>query len=209
MKIIKRFWREALLLLSLGSFAYLMYRFAVDRPASSMGQSLMMVGIILSAAVSVLLLRSLWRAKWKTAATEQLQRLFVKLQGFFDRFATKLGISRKSKTILGGKTTVFFDKYDRFGLDDEEKIQKKPPKWKHLTDDRGRMRYLYRQMVAGKIKRGACICASDTPGEVKTAESKGGQEDALFDLYIAFRYDERRVPNGETVKALKEELEIK
>ncbi len=207
MKFIKKIWREALLCLFLGSFVYLMYIFATARPEGSTAQSLMVLGILASAAVSVLLIYSLWRAKWKQAAAKALQKIFVKLQRFFDRMAIRLGFSRK-KTVLRGKTTVIFDKYDRKSHE-EESQQRKPPKWKQISDDRGRMRYLYRQMVTGKIKKGAFICAADTPIEVKNAESKSLSEESLFDLYIAYRYDDRSVPDGEQIKRIKEELELK
>ncbi len=208
MIFVKKIWREVLLVISAGAFAYLMYIFAVARPEDTTAQSFVILGILASGAVSVLLIRSLWRDKWQKKATEAMQRLFVRLQNFFDKFATTLGISRKSKTVLGGKTTIIFDKAreaENFG----SARQKKPPKWKHLESDRLRMRYLYRQMVVGKIKKGAYICASDTPICIKTHESKSESENRLFDLYIACRYDERKLLNGEELKELKEKLEIK
>lgn len=208
MKFIKNYWREGLLVLLLSVAATLIYQWTVDRPSDTVTQSFMLIGIVVCLAGAVWLVKSLWRDKWRQAATKGMQRLFAKVQRFFERFAEKLGFNRSKKSILGGKTRVIFDR-----VQSREEIETvkaaKPPKWKHLESERERMRYLYRQMIAGKLKKGALIYAADTPSEIEKKQEKTPTEGELFELYIGYRYDERKCPDAEEIKRLKKELEIK
>lgn len=215
MKLLKNFWREILLTVTVSAFVSLIYYWTAERPDSTVVQSFMLIGIAASGICSVLLARSLWRAKWKKAATAGLQRIFSGIQRFFERFAEKFGVRRTDKRVLSGKTSVFFDKID--GSDEKTSARPtKAPKWKQLAGERERMRYLYRQMISEKLKKGALIYAVDTPSEIKEKaekteqdKGKGGAEGELFDMYIDMRYDERKYPSDEDVKRLKRELDIK
>ena len=208
MKFIKNFWRECLLVILLGTAATLIYYWTADRPTDTLTQSFMLIGIAVCLAGSVWLVKSLWRDKWRRAATRGMQRLFAKVQRFFERFAERLGFKRSNKSVLGGKTRVIFDRVQS-GEEIANAKAAKPPKWKHLEGERERMRYLYRQMIAGKLKKGALIYASDTPSEIEGKQEKTPSEGELFELYIGYRYDERKCPDAEEIKRLKKELEIK
>ncbi|MBQ8408383.1 MAG: hypothetical protein IJY39_05905 [Clostridia bacterium] len=154
MKFIKNYWREILLFILAATAATLVYYWTVDRPTDTLTQSFMLIGIAVCIAGAVWLVRSLWRDKWRQAATRGMQRLFSKMQRFFERFAERLGFKRSNKSVLGGKTMVIFDRVT--GREEEIAAKTaKPPKWKHLQSERERMRYLYRQMIAGKLKKGA------------------------------------------------------
>ena len=110
MKFIKNFWRECLLVILLGTAATLIYYWTADRPTDTLTQSFMLSGIAVCLAGSVWLVKSLWRDKWRRAATRGMQRLFAKVQRFFERFAERLGFKRSNKSVLGGKTRVIFDR---------------------------------------------------------------------------------------------------
>jgi hypothetical protein len=75
------------------------------------------------------------------------------------------------------------------------------------------MRYLYRGVVSGKLKRGALIYSFDTPTDVEEKLTvRGDQTEAereLLQMYINLRYDERRDPDEEQIKRLKKELDVK
>ena len=208
MKTIKKIWREVSLVLTLAAFVILMYLWVVERPEGIYRQSFMLIAIVASAAVSVLLLRSLWRDKWRRVATAAMQRVFAGLQRAIERVADRLGIRRSKKSVLSGKTTVIFHKMDEKAESVTARVQK-PPKWKHLSDERARMRYLYRQLVSDKIKKGERIYSSSTPSEIKEGRERTELEGELFDMYISLRYDERKFPDPDDVARLKKELEIK
>ena len=208
MNFIKKIWRETLLCALLGGVIYLMYYWTVARPEDRFVQSYMLIAIVGGIVGIVLLIKSLWRDKWKKKATEGMQKFFSRFQKFFEKFADKLGFKRTKKRVLSGKTTVIFNKSDT-GDRDSSKQAAKPPKWKQLQTDRARMRYLYRQMISGKIKRGERIHAFETPSEISSETQKSPAEEELFNMYIGNRYDERKHPSDEEIQRLKKELEIK
>lgn len=210
--LILNYWREALLVILLGGVATLLYYWTVDRPDDTYAQAFMLIGLALCLAGAIWLIKSLWRDKWRQAATRGMQKIFARIQRFFEKFADRLGIRRGNKSVLGGKTTVFFD---RITTSSEETSARaaKPPKWKQLDSERARMRYLYRGVVSGKLKRGALIYSFDTPIDVEEKlKARGDQTEAereLLQMYIDLRYDERRAPDEEQVKRLKKELDVK
>lgn len=209
MKLIKKFWREALLTLDGAGFFALMYFWTVSRPENMYLRALVLIAIAATLIFAVWLLRSLWRAKWRSATARAMQKVFGRIQRFFERFADRLVFSRKGKRVLSCKTTVIFDrKYERDVTSGEAHVMK-PPKWKQLQSDRDRMRYLYRKMIGGKIKKGARIYSADTPSEIDKKTEKTPAEQELFDLYISCRYDERKSPQASDVQELKRELDIK
>ena len=208
MKLIKEYWREALLTVLLMGAVSLVYYWTVDRPDGVYEQSFMLLGVIGCLVGSFYLVKSLWRDKWRKVATRSLQRVFARLQRFFERFADRIGIKRVNKSVLGGKTTVILHR-----TEEREAVSAgrsaKPPKWKHLANERERMRYIYRQMISGKLKRGARIFACDTPCEIMEKQENTSSEEALLEIYVEHRYDERSQPDGEEIERLKKELEIK
>jgi hypothetical protein len=211
--LIKRIWREVLLVCSLVSAVTLIYYWTVDRPEDSVKQSFMLIGIALSLVVACRLIAVLWRTKWRKVAMRGVQRLFARVQRFFERISQRLGIVRRSdKKVLGGKTTVTFDRIVDRAEAGEARAQKQP-KWKQLETSRARMRYLYRAHLSAKLKKGAMLYASDTPAEVeaklRAREEQTEGERALFEMYIDLRYDERRAPDEEQIKRLKKELDVK
>jgi hypothetical protein len=209
MKFIKKIWREALLLADVAAFLALMYLWSVSRPENMYLRAFMLIGIAATIVFAVLLLRSLWRAKWRAATAKAMQRVFGRIQKFFEKFADRLGWGRKGKSVLSGKTTVIFDRRYDDAATENRSYTTRPPKWKQLDNDRDRMRYLYRKMVSGKIKKGARIYSADTPSEAEQKIEKTPSEKQLFDLYISCRYDERKSPKASDVQELKRELEIK
>ena len=148
----------------------------------------------------------LWRLKWKQALKEGLRKLLTGLASLFIAIAEKWNESQSATDRLGGTTSVFFDLTLK---EKAEKKAKKAPKWKHLQTDRERVRFLYRAMMIDRIKKGELVYSSDTPMELKQKKENESHEEALFDLYLACRYDERQEPSEHTVEALKEQFHIK
>lgn len=204
---IKEIWREIALVVSLSVFVILMYYFIADRPEGMYAQSFMILGTVGSGAAVFLLLRSLWRDKWRRVTAAIMQRAFGRVQRLIERISEKLGIKRSDKTVLAGKTRVTFNKIT-LDSEKEELKEKKPPRWKQLESDRARMRFLYRQMIGSKIKKGARIYGSQTPSEICNGQDKSDAESELFDIYIECRYDDRRAPDTQTVLKLKDELKL-
>ena len=209
MKLLKKIWRELLLVADVIGFFALMYLWVIARPEDMYLRSLMFIAIIATAALGAWLIRLLWIAKWRASTAKAMQKVFGRIQSFFERFADRLGWGRKGKSILAGKTTVIFDRKFENGEAQATAYVTKPPKWKQLESDRDRMRYLYRKMIGGKIKRGVRIYSADTPSEVELKTEKTQAEQELFDIYISCRYDERKSPKASEIQELKRELEIK
>ena len=203
----KSTWRELLLLTLTVSFALLMYLFAEKRPEGSLLQSFSLIAIIAHAVGIYFLFRSLWRRKWRNSFAKSMQKVFGRLQKVLERFADKIGINKSKNRVLEGKTTVKFDK--SFGEKEWVKPHAiRPPKWKHMTDERGRMRYLYRGMITSKIRTGESIYGFDTPSELKETHGKTDSENQLFDMYVRCRYDDRALPDSRDIIRIKDELNI-
>ena len=205
----KENWRNLAFLTDTVAFVLQMYLFIEKRPENRMLQSVLLIVIIAEGVVSWLLFRSLWRRKWRARATARMQRLFAGLQKFIERIVDKTGLQRKKSknSILEGKTTIRFDKGGR-DREYERVRAEKQPKWKHLSDNRGRMRFLYRGMIISKIRKGAQIYSSETPSEIERNQEKTPREQQLFDMYIRCRYDERQFPDPTELQRIKEDLNI-
>jgi hypothetical protein len=163
-------------------------------------------GLLLSGVVFIVTFIRLWRVKWKKILATGLRKLLTGLASLFIAIAEKWNESQNPKDRLGGTTSIFFDFSP---LEKSEKKAQKPPKWKHLQTDRERVRFLYRAMMIDRIKKGELVYSSDTPMELKQKKENESHEEALFDLYLACRYDERQEPSEHTVEALKEQFHIK
>ena len=66
------------------------------------------------------------------------------------------------------------------------------------------MRYLYRYRTNDRIKHGDRIYAADTPSELREREDIPERDEALLDLYVTYRYDDRREPSESEITELKE-----
>lgn len=203
----KENWRELSLLTLTVSFVMQMYLFAEKRPEGSFLQSLALISIIAHAVLICLLFRVLWRGKWSRRAAERMQRVFARLQKFIEKFADKVGFKKSKNSVLAGKTTIKFNKSYGEHVSERQSV-KRQPKWKQMADDRGRMRYLYRNMITGKIRNGATIYSFATPSEIDREQKNTPEEQELFDIYIRCRYDDRISPDREQIKKLKDDLNI-
>ncbi len=190
----------------LGVFAATVSYWLQNQPKDSFVRFVLSLILALCGYFLYRLLRRLWRTKWKRALRRAAEFLLTRASGFLLKFLERWHIKRERGTELGGKTTVSFD-FSAF--EKTEKKPQKPPKWKQLRTDRERLRYLYRGMLGGKIRRGFLAYSSETPLEL---QQKGEHEEAekrLFALYTELRYDERREVPENTVQRLKEEINIK
>lgn len=203
----KENWRTLAFLTDTVAFVLQMYLFIEKRPENRMLQSVLLIVIVAEGIISWLLFRSLWRRKWRAEAAARMQKLFAGLQKIIERIVDKTGVKRSKNTVLSGKTTVRFDK----GFTERETQRsraERQPKWRQLTDNRGRMRFLYRGMIISKIKGGARIYSSDTPSYIESTQEKSQREQQLFDMYIRCRYDERESPDPTELQRIKEDLNI-
>ena len=206
MKKFLNLWREISCAFLLTLFVHLLSVWAKEPPETAVGRvSFILLGLS-DMLVFYLLIRELWRKKWRAAFAKVGQKLFQSVARFlvrvFERISKKLGIGfRGSKNLLVGKTKISFDEkiFER-----QREHRKKPPKWKQLKNNRERLRYLYGNMVTHKIKNGKRIHAYDTPSEIKRNSAEGEFENELFELYIDTRYDERAEIEDGKIEILKE-----
>ena len=209
MKKILEYWREIGCLFAGTLFAYFLLLWSNRPPKTNNERFLLSAGAVVSFLVLLVLLRQLWRRKWKYAFAQATQQLWARaatlFSGVFEHFAKKWNLGGAGKqTTLFGKTTVHFD----FGT--AEKAVKKAaklPKWKQLQNDRERLGFLYRRMITEKIKAGTRVYASDTPSEVRVRSVNSEPENALFDCYTHIRYDERAVPSAQKILSMKNSLD--
>ena len=206
-EFLKGQWRDLLLLTLTVSFVLQMYLFAEKRPENSLLQGLALISIIAHAVGMILLFRALWRRKWSRAMAMRMQKIFGRLQRVLEKFADKIGVKKSKNSILEGRTTVRFDK-SIVERNVEKPAAVRPPKWKQMKDERGRMRYLYRGMMTAKIRNGESVYCFETPDELSRTHGKTESERALFEMYIRCRYDDRAVPDGKDVVRLKDEFNI-
>lgn len=206
MKRFLNLWREIACVFLLTVFLYSVSLWAKDTPESALGRFLFIFLGLLDIFLFCLLIRQLWRKKWRYAFAKVGQKLFQSVSRFlvrvFERLSKKLGIGlRGKKNILVGKIQISFDEriFER-----QREHRKKPPKWKQLENDRDRLRYLYGNMVTHKIKSGSKIHCYDTPSEIKQNNAEGRFENELFELYIDARYDERAEIDDGKIEMLKE-----
>ena len=208
-RFIKEYWQEGVLLAAVIGFVTIGYYFTYERPEDRFAQSFMILGLIAFAVLGVIMFRRLWKKKWKDAATERLQKVFSRLQRLLDGVSKKLGFGKRiKKSVLSGETKIIFEKkgsYEGVRANYEQKM----PKWRQLRDNRSRMRYLYRNMMTEKIRRGESVYAFDTPLELSERKNNTAEEQRLFDLYIECRYDERKAPEPIEIARIKRELDIK
>ena len=190
-------------------FSYFLFLWSNHPPKTNNEKIFLTAGAVVSFLVLLILLRQLWKKKWKYAFAQATQQLWAKagklFSGAFERFAKKwnLGGAGRQTTLLG-KTTVRFD----FGTAEKAtKRAAKHPKWKNLQTDQERLGFLYRRMITEKIKSGTRVYASDTPSEAKARSVNSEPENVLFDCYTHIRYDERAVPSPQQILSMKNSLD--
>ena len=205
MKKIWEYWREIGCVFAVTLFSYFLLLWSNDPPKTNNERFLLSAGAVASFLVLLVLLRQLWRKKWKYAFAQATQQLWTQAAKLFSRafehFAKKWNLSGGGRqTTLFGKTTVRFD----FGMAEKTgKRSAKLPKWKNLQTDRERLGFLYRRMITEKIKAGTRVYASDTPSEARARSVNSESENALFDCYTHIRYDERAVPSAQKILSMK------
>lgn len=207
MGFFKKFWREICLVLLVSGLYGLYIAFMNCSDEDVYLRSVIFIGMGADLVAFFLVLRDLWKKKWRKKASERFHKLFDRIRRFMTGIAEKLSLATKNDDILRGRMTFTFDKVEH---DEAEQIKRaRPPKWKQLEDDRSRMRYLYRGMIKGRLKRGELIYSDETPSEIERKNEKTPAEQELFDMYIACRYDERKHIDEAQIQNLKRELEIK
>ena len=75
-----------------------------------------------------------------------------------------------------------------------------------MKSDRERLGYLYRKMIDRKLERGVNITRCETPTEIKAKHSENETENELFDMYIEYRYDNRKCLSTEKLIEIKNRM---
>ncbi|MBE6578007.1 MAG: hypothetical protein E7653_07740 [Ruminococcaceae bacterium] len=206
MKIVSKYWREAICVAEISLFAQLAV-WLVDQKAESSFARFVLVTLIFADFFALLCtLRALWRKKWRQKAVKAARRLIIGASRFVIRLLEKWNIGKsKSSGSLSAKSVITFD---GVSLDREHKKARKR-KWKHMQTDRERVGFLYRYMITERIKGGLRATAHDTPKELCDMGKNTSVEQELFELYISTRYDERTAPEQQRVERIKNGLGVK
>ncbi len=197
MKMLYQFRYEWSLLFLLGILAGLVYLF----PVEGNGAFLWGAGLTLCLALILLVLWRLYQIKWKRAIALGIQKVFSAISRRFSLWMEQRSI-RNKRNILLGETNI------RFHFEESEKTKKKAkkqPRWRQLKTERQKMKYLYRQTVSARIRRGTRIYASHTPEEIQTMDENSAVESEVFSLYTKYRYDERTEPPEGSAEKIKNE----
>ncbi|MBQ8431734.1 MAG: hypothetical protein IJX28_02515 [Clostridia bacterium] len=205
--LLSRFRYELCALLLAAGLGQIVIYWRVRQPADPRVRALLIVLGGLGAVLLLVTLRKLWRTKWRRAILSGARTLLAKASRFMLKLLDKWNLTGRGKQVLRGKTTVSFD----FSVADiAPKKRPKPKKWKHLRTNREKMGYLYRHMLTARIKSGMTVHSCDTPAELKEKAENAPHEEALFDLYLDTRYDERtdNIPD-DTIDHLKDAFAIK
>jgi hypothetical protein len=197
-KLTPRFWMFLYLALAASSFAVFLVTLDLNLIAAA--------GISLGMAIifSVLFL---WFG-YKYVVTKRFfgrignvfRRLFVKIVGGVRNTVSPIINRLFSKGIF--RLSVFKD--EKVSLRKRRARRDVSPyksmKWKDLTNDTDKVRFVYFHFMRRKIKKGFKHVPADTPAEVCYAmwRKQGAfPEVGLFDFYNDYRYDETKVTNGE------------
>ena len=119
--------------------------------------------------------------------------------GALVRFMQKLARgSRKPRGDGARRLTSYSDERSEIEVSRKTKQERKKVKWKDITSERERVRYIYRAFVRLRIKNGFSFAISETPNEIMERLDEAGTA-GLFALYNVARYadDERRVTPGD------------
>lgn len=209
MKKLLGYWREACSTCLFIYISYALFSWYNDPPKSDHERIFVSLCVSTDFVLLCILLRQLWRKKWRYAFMEAAEGILAKAAKLFakafESIAKKWNLGGKQhQNTLAGTTTVTFD----FGIS-EKRIQRRSrsPKWKQLQSDRERLGFLYRYMITEKIKTGTRVYASDTPAEASTRSENSAVEADLFACYAHLRYDERTEPPTRKILQFKDGLE--
>lgn len=191
------------LLLVLGALIAFLVKLRQDRTLSGVLCAL----VLIDGALLLFVLRKLWRTKWRKRVSEifenTLGRAIISLLRFLERVLDRWNSGyRKRENILGGKTEITFE----FGMEKKDKFVNKARRWKQMKSDRERLGYLYRKMIDRKLERGVNITRCETPTEIKAKHSENETENELFDMYIEYRYDNRKCLSTEKLIEIKNRM---
>ncbi len=204
MKLIRKYGYEILASLLGVAFVTMLLYLVIVKPEDLYVRGTVMFGMLFDGIAIYYALRKLWRTKWRYRVVLAVQRVWEKIARVLKLVRTKLGLEKKEKrTVLKGKTTVFFEKKP---LEKQAKRAKKPQGWGSLQTDRERLGYLYRYMIDHNISRGVPIFSSETPSEIKEKKDYKDCENQIFDLYVENRYRDKVALDREVLNDLKKEL---
>ena len=205
---LKRFYRElvclvCLLILSVVIHLWVRYD-GVKNP--QIGSVLLIVAGV-DIAILVRTFRRLWREKMRRTMVNAIQRIFEKVVRSLSSTLEKWGIGRKRSNVIGGRTSILFDRIST------EQEGRRPTvrrlRWKHLKDPHAKLGYLYSHMIRRRVEAGSEFYSSDTPLQLSLREENTPIEEELFALYVEKRYDARTEPDEETLLRIKDEMQIK
>ncbi len=170
-------------------------------PDTSFASALKLLLYAADVALIYLTIRKLFRLKWRKAIISCAQKVFTAIAKLFMRFLEKWPFTHGAKNIIMGET--------KFHFEFEEKItvagrSAKHPKWKQLKTEREKLRYLYRHIISQRIKHGERIYSSLTPSEIEGMRENTYPESRIFDLYKDYRYDDRKLPEEDQIRDIKE-----
>ena len=204
---LSRFRYELCALLWAAGLGQVAVYWSVHRPTDPGVRALLILLSALCAALLYFTLRKLWRTKWCHALLKAARNLLSKASRWMLKLLDKWSLTGHGSRVLKGKTSVSFD----FSTPERvAKTKKKPRKWKQLRTNRERMGFLYRHMLTKRIQSGMEIRPWETPAELKEKAENAPHEEALFDLYLDHRYDERTdCISDDTISELKEAFQIK
>ena len=117
----------------------------------------------------------------------------------------KLGFLQGRFGNANDETSFIFD----FGRGGKQKAAKMP-KWKNLTDNNQRVRFIFTKQMNYRIKKGYRFNKTRTPNEIRKELKKYLKEDEdinlLFDTYLLARYEnsERTVLDDDLIEKLRE-----
>ena len=188
----------------LAFFSALFVNSLIVKPSTDIGTQIKLIGAVILLLLVLFVLRKLYRLKWKLALILGFQKLIVAINKVFKGLLDKWRLSSKNPNVITGDTKIFFN-LGEIGRE-KKKSSQKPKSWRHLTTNRERLRFLYRKAITQRIKRGERIYSSHTPAEIEQITEKSDRDHELIALYGAYRYDERKEPEGELVSQIKNDL---
>lgn len=205
---LKRFGRELCCLLGAGILSVIVSLWVrFDGVKNPQLGSVLLIAAGINIWWLVRTFQKLWHGKWRRAMVAVLQKGFEKLVRRLSSSLEKWGIGKKRANVIGGRTSVLFDRLP------SEREMRRPTvrrlRWKQLKSAGERLGYLYGHMIKRRIEQGSEYYSSDTPLQLQKREENSPVEDELFDLYIQKRYDGRTEPDEETLLRIKDEMQIK
>ena len=142
---------------------------------------------------------------WEYLSTKKfMQGFFRSVSKLFSIVARRLSVLAKKASIQNPlRLTIFKDEKTALRRSAEKKRTSpyKRMKWKHLTNDTDRVRFVYYFFMRKKIRKGFRYNPSQTPSEVcheMRQKNATLAESELFDIYNAHRYDRMKGISSKT-----------